>query len=145
MAPQVLANGTVLLDEEVRQSAEDFITESHDRDIARVSITLEDGATLDLDETLSELVQFFLRNLPTGSMNVQRVPEELTTTSAAGILGVSRPTLMKMVKEGKLSSHLVGSHHRFKHSDVSALNTARRAERAEAFARLREIDESLEE
>lgn len=145
MAPQVLANGSLLVDETVRRSAVSFIEKAHDRNVASGALTLDDGTTLQLDRELAELLQFVIRSLPAGSASVRSVPAELTSTTAASILGVSRPTLMKLVKDGALASHRVGAHHRFKNEDVMTLAESRRANRADAFDKLRELDESLEE
>lgn len=68
------------------------------------------------------------------------MPAVLTTTTAAGILGISRPTLMKLIDKGEIPSHKVGSHTRLKAVDVySALRARRERERA-AFAELMELD-----
>ncbi|MEE9964539.1 MAG: excisionase family DNA-binding protein [Propionicimonas sp.] len=75
-----------------------------------------------------------------GSVTVSSVPNELTTTLAAEILGVSRPTLMKMVADGRLASHRVGSHHRLFAEDVFAELRARRARERAAFAALLELE-----
>ena len=72
-------------------------------------------------------------------------PTEMTSTTAADALGVSRPTLMKLVNDGLLPSRKVGAHHRFTHADVTALAEARRADRLAAFAQLRELDDALED
>jgi len=144
MAQNVLANGSLLVDDAVRRDAEKFIEQAHDRNVTEGFFTLDDGTTLKLDRNLAELLQFVIRGLPSGSVSMQSVPAEMTSTTAASVLGVSRPTLMKMVNDGLLASHKVGAHHRFKHEDVSALVEARRAARLEAFAKLRELDEALE-
>ena len=47
------------------------------------------------------------------------VPQELTTTVAAKRLGISRPTLMKLIREGKIPAHKVRSHMRLLTTDVS--------------------------
>jgi len=73
------------------------------------------------------------------------VPAELTAADAASVLGVSRPTLMTMVTDGVLASHEVGARHRFKPAEVAELAEVRRAARLEAFTKLRELDEALEE
>lgn len=145
MSPPVLANGSLLVGEAVRRSAESFIEQAHDRNVAEASLTLDDGTKLHLDRDLVELLQFVIRELPAGSVSVRSIPSELTSTTAASILGVSRPTLMKMVQDGTLSAHRVGTHHRFKHDDVAALVELRRTNRRQAFAKLRELDEALEE
>ena len=145
MTQNVLANGSLLVDEAVRRAAESFIEQAHDCNVTQGSLTLDDGTTLKLDRELAELLQFVIRGLPSGSVNVQSVPAEMTSTTAASVLGVSRPTLMKMVNDGLLPSHKVGAHHRFKQADVTRLAGVRRAVRLEAFAKLRELDEALEE
>lgn len=145
MAQNVLANGSLLVDDAVRRDAETFIAQAHDRNVTQGSFTLDDGTTLKLDRKLAELLQFVIRGLPSGTVSVQAVPAEMTSTTAASILGVSRPTLMKMVNDGLLPSHKVGAHHRFKQADVAKLTATRRAARMDAFAKLRELDEALEE
>lgn len=75
-----------------------------------------------------------------GAVSIAQVPEELSSTVAAQILGVSRPTLMKWVEQGELTPVKVGTHHRFPRVDVLALKARRERERAAAFAELRELD-----
>ncbi len=75
-----------------------------------------------------------------GTITVTSVPKELTPAGAAEILGISRPTLMKLVKEGRIVSHRVGTHHRLKSEDVFAELKARRARERAAFAALLEAE-----
>lgn len=76
-----------------------------------------------------------------GTVTISSTPEELTTSSAAAILGVSRPTLLKLVKDGKVSSHRVGTHTRFRAEDIFAERRARRARERAAFQSLRELED----
>lgn len=75
-----------------------------------------------------------------GTVTVSALPEELTTTNAAAILGISRPTLMKMIREGEILSHKVGSHHRLSTADVYEALSARRARERAAYEELLKID-----
>lgn len=75
-----------------------------------------------------------------GTVTIGTVPEVLTTSTAAGILGISRPTLMKMIKEGSIPSHMVGTHHRLTAEDVRAALRARRARERAAFEELMELE-----
>ncbi len=60
---------------------------------------------------------------------------------AAEILGISRPTLMKMVKEGTIPASRVGTHTRLQTDDVlSKLRERRERERA-AFEALRALED----
>lgn len=47
--------------------------------------------------------------------------QELTTTEAARILGISRPTLMKLIYAGRISFRKVGRHHRIPASAIPAM------------------------
>lgn len=65
---------------------------------------------------------------------------ELTTQAAADLLGVSRPHLIKLIDQGLLDHHMVGTHRRLLSDDVLAFrderNRARRAnvQRAQRLA-----------
>ncbi|RFA18108.1 helix-turn-helix domain-containing protein [Subtercola boreus] len=140
-----MSNGTLILDDEVRADARELASKTQLRAVAGLTITLDDGAVIALPAHLAEFVGRILNALSHGPLTVSAIPRELTSTSAAGILAVSRPTLMKWVSEGALRSHRVGSHHRFDTSEVMALAQARRASREQAFAALRAMEESLNE
>ncbi|MFI9504464.1 helix-turn-helix domain-containing protein [Nocardia sp. NPDC052566] len=77
------------------------------------------------------------------TVTVASVPSELTTTTAAKILGVSRPTLMKLIKDGKMPSHKVRSHTRLLSKDVFAYKEQQRAEQRIAFDELRRLEDEL--
>lgn len=141
MGATLLSNGTLLVDDELRAEANEAISQAHDRRVVRVTMTLEDGERIELPEDASDAVVHVLHGLSRGVMSVSNFPEVLTSTVAADLLGVSRPTLMKLVREGVLPSHRVGSHHRFSTGDVIELASTRQRERSEAFAELRAWDE----
>lgn len=75
-------------------------------------------------------------------MTVGTIPKELTT-AAAGFLGVSRPTLMKMINRGEIPAHKVGTHSRLFSKDVLELRKAQREAARKAFDELREIEDLL--
>jgi excisionase family DNA binding protein len=75
-----------------------------------------------------------------GTITIGSVPDVLTTSAAAGILGISRPTVIKMIRDGQLPAHRVGTHHRLKSEDVFAALKARRARERAAFLELMEIE-----
>lgn len=75
-----------------------------------------------------------------GTVTIGAVPEILTTSVAAGILGISRPTLMRMIRAGEIPAHKVGTHHRLKAKDVFAALRARRVRERAAFEELLELE-----
>lgn len=90
-----------------------------------------------LAEVLEEVVRVLAAG---GTVTVGGLPNVLTTTMAANLLRISRPTLMKLIQSGELASHRVGSHHRLNTSDVLAFREARRTKQRQAFQELLEMD-----
>ncbi|MGC3023241.1 MULTISPECIES: helix-turn-helix domain-containing protein [unclassified Brevibacterium] len=80
-----------------------------------------------------------------GSVSIGQLPTELTSTVAADLLSISRPTLMKWVGEGRISSFKKGSHTRFSRDEVLDLRERNVAARRSAFDELRQLDEEHEE
>lgn len=78
-----------------------------------------------------------------GTVTVGTVPQELTTTAAAKLLGISRPTLMKLITQGAIESHKVGSHTRVKSEDVMSYRQRQRETRLAAFEELRDLEDEL--
>ncbi|HML51899.1 MAG TPA: helix-turn-helix domain-containing protein [Propionicimonas sp.] len=91
---------------------------------------------------VGQVLQQVLSAMASGrSVTVNSFSEELTTSIAAQILGVSRPTVMKMINSGQLPSHRVGSHHRLSAEDVFAELQARRERERAAFSELLELED----
>lgn len=80
-----------------------------------------------------------------GTVLIGSLPEELTTTAAAHQLGISRPTLIRMIRDGEIPAHKVGTHHRLKAADVLALKRARIKSQRQAFDELRDLENELDE
>ncbi|WP_306436952.1 helix-turn-helix domain-containing protein [Rhodococcus sp. 06-235-1A] len=79
-----------------------------------------------------------------GTVTIGSLPSELSTTTAADILDISRPTLMKLIKTGALPSYKVGSHTRLKASDVTAYRENLRNQQRAAFNDLRDYEDMLD-
>jgi len=71
------------------------------------------------------------------------LPEELTTTVAAKVMGVSRPTLMRYIRDGLLPAHRVGSHTRVMRDDVLAFQESEVARRRSAVRELRKLTDEI--
>jgi excisionase family DNA binding protein len=103
-----------------------------------------DVPTAAVPQALVELVTTVLETVARGgTLRITTLPKELSTTVAAAELGISRPTLMKMIKRGEIDAHKVGSHTRLDAADVVRFKENRAARQREATSALRDMDIDL--
>lgn len=138
MGAITLSDESVLLDKATQKSAQDVISRINDSSVNEIIINVGDQQ-IQVGHNVTELVMFILNQTAQGGrMSITTMPQELTTTVAAHILGISRPTLMKKIRDGELEAIKVGSHHRIKLAEVERFKEKRRKEKR---ALLREMDE----
>ena len=95
------------------------------------------SVTLSLPRKSAEKVLALLDAERTTGAVVVPIKELFTTTEAATMLGLSRPTLMKLVESGEIDHVKVGTHHRIPAQAILDFQRARKARRgktAEALA-----------
>lgn len=113
------------------------VLQTLDGPTGELSVVRDAGTPRPLPPELGRLLQDVLASIASeSSITVRALPDELTTSTAASVLGVSRPTLMKMIKNNQVPAHKVGAHTRLKRDDVIAARRARRARERAAFAEL---------
>lgn len=93
-------------------------------------LVASNGESLELPDPLAEVLDSAADALASGA-TVSVLPTEtlLTTTQAAEVLGVSRPTLVRLLELGEISYARPGTHRRLKLSDVLAYRERRRQRR----------------
>lgn len=115
----------------VRADAKAVVDKVQDRSMKIVTILLDDGEQVHVPSHLARLIVDIVESAAIGAnLATTSLPDELTTTVAADILGVSRPTLMKMISRGEVPSKKVGSHTRLLREDVLRFRRARLEKRA---------------
>lgn len=134
---------TMLVTEDLRTEAAS-VTSQLPTDEA-LSLVLGEGDTsVEVPSHLAQFLRGIIDAIATNaSVTVTMTPEDVTTTVAARMLGISRPTLMKLIREGALPSKKVGTHTRLASRDVLAFLRERDEARREVFDELRVLSEAL--
>lgn len=114
--------------------------------VERFAAIMSDGETQVLPPELSTFIARTCQALALhGHVTVGALPEDLTSNTAAELLGISRPTLLKLARNGEIDSFKVGSHTRFKRDDVLKFNEQREKARGKVLEELLELGDQLEE
>lgn len=146
MTTQLVAGNDIVIDAAKHKEAQRILEKTRDLRGLKFSIDLEDGKRLDVPAGLSQVIEGMIQIAARGGkMTFTTLPKEMTTAAAASMLGISRPTLMKMIREGHLKSHKVGSHNRVLTSDLLAFQTNRHDRQVRAFENLRALTAALVE
>jgi excisionase family DNA binding protein len=90
------------------------------------------SVTLSLPRKIAEKVLALLDAERTTGAVVVPVKELFTTTETATMLGLSRPTLMKLIESGEIGHVKVGTHHRVPAQAVLEFQRARASRREQA-------------
>ena len=69
--------------------------------------------------------------------------EVMTSQEAADLLGVSRPHLAKLLDQGEIPSHKVGTHRRVSRAALISFSAEQRAQRSHALDELVALQESM--
>ena len=108
-------------------------------------MTLEDGTEVLLQKNLARFIVNLVESIAAdGTLTTTSLPEELSTTVAAQVIGVSRPTLMKMIARKELPTKKVGSHTRLMRSDVLELRAHRQGARVKDVEDLRRAGDAFD-
>ncbi len=110
----------------------------------RVLLPNGENETVTLPPDAFRLLVTILTEMGSGNA-VRLIPHqaELTTQEAADLLNVSRPYLVRLLDEGRMPCHRVGTHRRVLFKDVMAYKAERRRVRRRALDELTELDQEL--
>ena len=77
------------------------------------------------------------------AVGIVGVSDDLTTQQAADLLGVSRQYVVRLIDEGRLAHHMVGTHRRVRVGDVLAFKRDRDAGRRRGMQNLIRLSEEF--
>ncbi len=110
-----------------------------------LKVQLDDGSILALPNMVKTLFQSILTELSEGNMvNIVPIHAELTTQEAANYLNVSRPYLVKLLHDGKLPFHKIGSHRRIKYEDLKLFIAKQEKQRLQSMQELADQAQELD-
>jgi len=100
----------------------------------RYFLVEEGGERVELPAELYRVVRQTAEALSRGlAVTVAPLATTLTTQQAADVLGISRPTLIRIIEKGELSFERVGTHRKVMLRDVLRLRESRREEQYRAL------------
>lgn len=143
----IAALGQETVEPQGREEAEvvDFVAELRARGMdapeATARLVSSDGReSLEIPEPVFRALKFVAAQMAEGR-GVTLVPmgKLLTTHEAAQLVGVSRPTLIKVLERGEIPYSTVGRHRRIKLTDVIAYQRRLAATRREALQEMADI------
>ncbi len=127
--------------------------ESYSSLISTIDRLKTDQAEIEIEETgekiklpvkalsfLSEILKAMSQGKP---ISIVPLATEVTTQSAAEILGCSRPHLVKLLEEGKIEYTKVGKHRRIKYEDVINYKRKMKEEQKKHLIEMMHADEDL--
>lgn len=101
---------------------------------SRAKLVGPDGKSQALPDSLYGFLKQLIVDLVEGkSVSIIQKDAQLTTVEAANILGVSRQFLVKLLKDGKIPHHEVGTHRRIYMRDLLGYKAERDHRRTEVL------------
>ena len=108
------------------------------------AIMAPDGSLAPIPPAVFEVLTRIIAAMRAGrAITIAPLDQRLTTQEAADLLGVSRPTLVKLLDEGRIPFEQPGRHRRVKLEDLLAYRDRRRAARTRAMDELVSETEAL--
>lgn len=106
-------------------------------DGAKLYVSTPDGTPIELPEELRKIVDKVVSSMRRGNaVTIAPHAMRLTTQEAADLLGISRPTLIKLLEAGKIPFETPNRHRRVRLLDLLSYQSSRHMEREQALREL---------
>ena len=109
-------------------------------------LIISEHESIELNQTLAHILREIVENFSKGqAVTVIAHETKMTTQEAADFIGVSRPTLIKMLDEYAVPFENVGRHRKVSFHDIQQLSSKLRENRMSNLRSLRTISQELDE
>jgi excisionase family DNA binding protein len=115
-----------------------------DRGSASLKLSGAGGKEIALPDSILRLVYEAMVSAASGKrLRLVEEDEEISPEKAAEFLQVSRPYLVRLLDNGEISFHYVGTHRRITMSDLIEYKRKRKIKSKEALQRMTELSEGI--
>lgn len=109
-----------------------------------VLLDRENGHTIEIDETVYDLLRQLLINLAQNRpVSIIPIDHELTSYQAADLLNVSRGYVLKLLEQNAIPHRMVGTHRRIRLEDLLAYKDKVRSDSDKAMEELTHVSQEL--
>lgn len=147
MATATLTREPVLARDDERpriEQLEHLYEEDTRHQTGSVKVVGTNGVEIDLPESILTLLRQVIHVLARGeAVSIVPVQKELTTQQAADLLNISRQYLIRVLDQGEIPFHKVGTHRRLAFGDVMAYKRRRDTDRRRGFDALTDLSQEL--
>jgi excisionase family DNA binding protein len=131
---------------EEQAAARLYAAMSHTDDVFVPRLVISNTETIELNPTIAQMLREIAENFSQGkAVTVVSHEARLTTQEAADFIGISRPTLIKMLDEYSIPFDTVGRHRKIAFGDVQRLAAGLRETRRALLRELQELAEATGE
>lgn len=110
------------------------------------TLTAADGSVMELPDQVAHILTLIGENFAAGrAITIVSHEEKLTTQDAADFLGVSRPTLIKLLDEFDVPYETVGRHRRIAFTEVQKLGNVFRSRQLASLNKMRDVSKETGE
>lgn len=109
-----------------------------------LQISTSNGESIVIPNSVTDIFRTVINVIAQGKgISLIPVAEEVTTSQGAEILNISRPYLMRLIENGELPYHQVGTHKRINLQDLLEYKNIRDKKRKKGLQKLTKLSQEL--